>query len=726
MAGRVGRPRIRLVGIAELVCRGRQEAWKRLERIGLPGRRSAPTSAPLGLERFQTLAQHRFFMGAQSVDLAARLAERWPDTRERAIASADAISRGRFDLLGVRALSFGDPVDWHLDPISGRRAPRVHWSRLNPLDFAAVGDSKVIWELNRHQWLLDLGQAYRLTGDERHATTCVRYLREWMRDNPPGVGINWTSSLEVAMRLISWCWVLALLRGSAALTQDLFERMLEGIETHASHVERYLSWYFSPNTHLTGEALGLFYAGCLFPDLRLAGRWLRLGRRILVEQSGRQVLPDGVHFEQSTCYQRYTVEIYLHFLILAGRNGVAVPDEVRERIRRALDFLLAIRRPDGSVPQIGDGDAGGLLPLTRRSVEDFRDVFSTAAALFRRSDYAWAAEECAPETLWLLGEPGLKAFEALRPAPPASVSSRAFRDGGYVVMRDRWDREAHHLILDVGPLGCPISGGHGHADLLSIQCSIFGRPCLSDPGTYCYTADPHWRDFFRGTSAHSTVLVDGTGQADPAGAFAWKTRPRARLRRWISTETFDLADGEHDAYRSLRDPVAHRRRVIFVKPRYWVVVDDLAAEQDHRVELRFQFGPMKVTVHPDGWARAGGPEGRGLLIRPFAAVGLEGEVREGDLAPIRGWASPEYGRRRPAPVLIYSTVTRLPLRIVTLLLPTENPSARPPVVSPLAGEGPGPVGVVFEGGRESVRFDESGGVTIHPPRPADSDRGRIA
>src|SRR5207245_3324248 len=138
-------------------------------------------------------------------------------------------------------------------------------------------------------------------------------------------GINWASSLEVALRLIAWCWSLALFEASPALRPELFARMQASIEDHARHVERYLSHYFSPNTHLTGEALGLFYAGTVFPDLRPARRWRARGTRILAEATARQVLPDGVYYEQSTCYQRYSVEILLHYLILGGRTGLAAP-----------------------------------------------------------------------------------------------------------------------------------------------------------------------------------------------------------------------------------------------------------------------------------------------------------------------------------------------------------------------------------------------------------------
>jgi len=258
----------------------------------------------------------------------------------------------------------------------------------------------------------------------------------------------------------------------------------------------------------------------------------------------------------------------------------------------------------------------------------------------------------------------------------------------------------------VGPLGCPFSAGHGHADLLSIQGSVFGQPCLVDAGTYGYTAEPRWRDFFRGTTAHSTVVVDGLGQAVPAGPFKWDARPRARLHRWQSTEASDDAEASHDAYSRLADPVVHRRRVLFVKPGYWVFVDDLDGRAEHAVELRFQFAPIEVTVGPDLWARARVSAGRGLLVKPFATVALKGEVHEGELAPIQGWISPDYGRRGPAPALIYSTVTRLPLRIMTLLLPTEHLFAAPPAVTPLLGDGDAPLGVVLDNARVSAFVDD--------------------
>ena len=388
-----------------------------------------------------------------------------------------------------------------------------------------------------------------------------------------------------------------------------------------------------------------------------------------------------------------------------------LPAAVAERVGRMLDVLLALRAPDGSMPQIGDADGGSLLPLAAARPDDLRGVFAIAAAVFGRADYAWAAGGApAPEALWLCGPAGLDAFDALGAAPPpGGALARSSPHGGYAVMRSGWDGGAHQLIFDVGPLGCPVSGGHGHADLLSVQCAVFGEPYLVDSGTYCYTGDPARRDYFRSTAAHSAVMVDGESQASPAGPFRWADRPGARLLDWRSTADLDFAEAHHRAYVELPGgEVVHRRRVVFVKGRYWVVVDDLEGDGEHQIDLQFQFAPLEVHVDPTLWARARGRTGRELLVRPFASVALKASVHTGELDPLRGWVSPIYGQRVPAPLLVYSTVTSLPLRVLTLLLPSVGPLAAAPSVSAVIDPSGEPVGLLLEEAGERIAFRERG------------------
>ena len=694
----------------EIAGRGRHEARKWIERAGLAGRPwwddTVRIDTSIGIDAGRA-AMGRFFEGATSAATPDLLAERAPASCKRTIAQADEIVRGRFELLGHPDLRFGDPIDWHLDPNSGRRAPLVHWSRLDALRPIGDGDCKLVWELNRHQWLVRLGQAYRLTGDERFAISFTVRLQRWMDANPPGVGINWASSLEVGLRLISWCWALHLFSGSRALGPELTSLMVGGIATHAGHVARHLSYYSSPNTHLTGEALALFYAGTLLPGAPPARQWRALGSRILTEEIERQVLSDGVYFEQSTCYQRYTLETYLHFLALAERNRHAVPQRVRDRMGLMLDFLIALRGPDGTMPQIGDADGGRLLPLDSGDADDFSALFSTSAALLGRDDCAWAASNVSSETLWLLGAGGLAAFDALSAAPPTRSPSRLFPHGGYVVMSGGRSRRDHQLIFDVGPLGCSVSAGHGHADFLAIACSVFGRPCLVDPGTFCYTRDPRWREHFRGNSAHSTVTVDGESPVRSNGPFSWQEKPAARLVRWISKPDFDFADADHDAYIRLSESVIHRRRVLFVKPRFWVIVDDLSGTLEHTVEMRYQFAPgYQVDLERTPWIAARGPAGPGLFAIVFGTVPILPKLLEGSLDPIGGWVSPIFGKRLPAPALCYRASGRFPIRIATLLFPVERTTVPTPHVAPLVGGDSPLCGFAIDGGEQFILIDD--------------------
>ncbi|HEY3053337.1 MAG TPA: alginate lyase family protein [Thermoanaerobaculia bacterium] len=691
--------------LPELVYRGRQETFKWVERIYPTAVDRPPHGDRERLSAFLHNSEAHFFEGPFDEQLPATLKSGMTQHCEDLLASAEEIFRGRFDLLGYRDLDLGDHPDWHFDPIANRRAPMRHWSRIDPLDFDTVGDSKIIWELNRHQWLLRLAQAYRLTGDKRYAHVVVRHLQDWINANPAGVGINWASSLEIAFRLIAWCWTLILIRDSRELTPDVFARVLASVEEHATRIERYLSYYFSPNTHLTGEALGLVYAGIVFPDLKRAARWQSVGTGILVQELERQVLSDGVYFERSTCYQRYTVDIYLHFLILAARTGIEVPARTREVVRSMVDVLVALRQPDGAMPSIGDEDSGQLLPLGRTRPDDYRAMFATAAVVFREPAYALAAGDVAADTLWLCGTSAAKIFRGIEQSPPSGDPCRAFAAGGFAVMRNGWDQTGHALIFDTGPLGCPVSSGHGHADLLSIQCSAFGQRYLVDAGTGCYTADRDVRDFFRGTAAHSTVMIDRKSQAEPAGPFGWKRRSSAQLLGWSSDDMLAFADAEHDGYHALPDPVSHRRRVMFIKPRYWVVIDDVTGTANHDVEVRFQFAPMGVRIDPTGWVRATRDGRQGLLLRAFASVPIEGQIRKGCRAPMEGWISPSYGEIEPAPAVVYATNTQLPLRVVTLLWPFEN-ADEPPSVSIMQDRAGSPIGFDLPDLRESLAFGD--------------------
>lgn len=609
---------------AELRERAAQALSIRGERLGWSPDLKLPrpstivedrVSAVQLLERFRSPAAPVLLPGfADPARTTEVLRQRWPEDEARTLGAAGQIREGRFDLLGYQDLRFGASPDWHLDPVAGKRAPEAHWSRIPFLDAEIIGDHKVIWELSRHQYFATLGKAYWYTGDEGWAALWAEHLRSWMDANPPKQGVHWASSLELAFRAISWTWALHWFRRSPHLTPELYERTLGQLYLHGRHIERYLSTYFSPNTHLTGEALGLFYLGTVFPELRRARRWREMGLKILTEQLGVQVYDDGVYFEQATYYGRYTADFYLHLLLLARAHGVAVNPAVETRVQALLDQLMYLTQPDGSTPLLGDDDGGRLLPLDAQQPNDFRDTLAVAAAMFGRSDYRRVAGEPAEATLWLLGPEGPDAWDALEPAEPRRTSV-AFPQGGRWVMRDGWGSDANYLLVDCGPHGTQ-NCGHAHADALAVVIATRGKPVLVDPGTYTYTAFPELRDRFRSSLAHNTLVVDGESSSVPHGPFQWSHIARCSVQRWMSAERFDFFEGMHDGYTRLPDPAVHTRSILFIRGEYWVLRDRVAAAGTHRLELRFHFAPeYQIAEVPGGVAARdhGGSEALRIL-----------------------------------------------------------------------------------------------------------------
>ena len=593
----------------------------------------------------------------------------WPAEELRrivgAVASVEAsgVSRpGYFELLGYGSLNFGDPVDWHLEATTGKRCPMLPWKQLDNLDSSLTGEKKVVWELNRHQFLLSWARQYWLDGDERLAERVCEHVKSWIRENPVGMGINWVSSLELAFRSISWLWAFAILQQSETWAKEDKAVFVGALGDHAGHIARHLSLYSSPNTHLTGEALALYFIGNAVPELRQATAWRQLGRTILLRELPKHVLADGVYFERTTWYHRYTFDFYMHFLLLASRSGDILSHRVANSVQLLADHLMWITRPDGTSPSIGDDDGGRLFPICRAASDDWRVALCNAAIMFKRRDFRYVAGSFSEESSWLFGAAAREQFEQIQSDPP-TANSKAFPHGGYFVMRSGWDRDANYLVLDCGPHGV-MNCGHAHSDALAIEVSGQGRKHLIDPGTYVYSSDAPERDLFRHGKMHNTLTIDGQSASVTSGPFKWSHVARPRLECWHDQICFTFARGFHDGFARLPDPVIHRRSVLFPMREYWVVLDELTAAGPHTCDVNWQLAheaSAKETADGQGFMVAVG--GVDLSIIACEAGG-SWSVRD-------SWVSPVYGARMPSKSLNYQFEFSVNASVLSLLLPGQ-------------------------------------------------------
>ena len=310
-----------------------------------------------------------------------------------------------------------------------------------------------------------------------------------------------------------------------------------------------------------------------------------------------QTLADGAHFEKSTYYHVYALDLFLLHAILE-----APPAEYVEGLTRMAEYLHALAGPGWEIPLLGDDDGGRLFHPHGERARFCRGSLAACAAYLKRAEWLRTGRDLEEMALWWLGP------EKARPqgSGRAFAGSRIFADSGLAVMGDGETQ----LILDVDAFGAG-GAGHSHAHALGIVCRRGDRWLLIDPGTYTYVADPEWRAEFRGTAAHNTLKINKMDQAVGAGAFRWQEKPETKILKWASSARCDHIDTEC-RYRGL----VHRRRILFRKPDLFVVIDSVHGAGEEVTVERF--------LAPTG--RSGG------CVHQHAVVGRKG-LRDGLAVP---------------------------------------------------------------------------------------------
>ncbi|MDL2357389.1 MAG: alginate lyase family protein, partial [Pseudomonadota bacterium] len=567
---------------------------------------------------------------------------------------ADRICAGQVTLFAGLRADVGARPQWQRDPATGIVGPATFSGAIDITDRALVGDIKHVWELNRHLHLVRLAQAASVSADARYLQTLAAQLRDWLDQCPPRRGPNWTSALELGIRLLNWSLLWQLLGGDAsalfagAAGQRLRRDWLRSIHAHCRHIARHLSRHSSANNHLIGELAGLFVGAATWPCWAASPGWQARAAAGLERQLGLQYSRDGVNREQAFAYHVFSAE----FLFAAGLAGQAwgLPFSPRywQRLRRAVRFLRSVRDVGGHVPMVGDGDDGIAFRLGPDGTDRAAQLLALAGAVFDG-----APAPCAGARWLLHALPGAR--------PPACGEAGpqrgwAFPDGGYLLFGARFGQPREILgMLDCGPLGYLGIAAHGHADALAVTLSIGGEPCLVDPGTYSYWQQPRWRDYFRGTAAHNTVRVDGLDQSVSGGRFMWLRHAGARIERMPQAPgAFDFC-GSHDGYLRLPDPVRHRRSVRFDAAGATLLVrDELAARKAHRLEQFWHFAPGLVAELDGAGLRV---RGRAFSLQlQVSGAQLQLELLHGADDPPLGWYSPAYEAKQPCHVLKITTM----------------------------------------------------------------------
>jgi hypothetical protein len=588
------------------------------------------------------------------------------DGEKSVIAEAERILAGNLPFFGQLSFESGFPPRWFQNPVTGQTvSPHQAWTQLR---FAspAHGDLKFILEPSRFLFVYPLVRAYAFSGDEKFPQAFWNAIEDWARHSPPMAGPLWICGQECSLRILAWSFALYAFVHSPSTTSERVALLVSMIAAHAWRTAQTLGYARSQRSnHLISEAVGLWTAGTLYPELREAQVWQNLGARLLHEAVLDQITPEGVSQQHSFNYQRMILHLLLWTLRLAEIHKAPLHEDIRVRTQAAFDFMRAWVDPvSGTAPNYGSDDGSLILPLALGDYRDFRPLLQLGAGVLNRP--ALKSGPWDEAALWF----GVKPIASEKPASvsPPSAETGYFHLGNEnswaLIRAGRYTRRPFQ------------------ADQLHVDLWWQGINLARDAGTYLYNGPPPWNNGLAATAIHNTVMVDHRDQMRRVGRFLWVDWAQAsgRLYSALGRACPDRFEGEHDGYK--RIGVKHRRTVQWLDGAGWIIVDDIEGTCVHDVRLHWLMADLVYEVYDSPFRVVFTSEQSRLRCSILAsspgsaAIIRAGTQVKGNLADaetqVLGWESPTYGDLRPAVSLLYETRSQLPVRYVTAILTDER------------------------------------------------------
>lgn len=450
-------------------------------------------------------------------------------------------------------------------------------------DYCPNGDEEWVFMLNRHRYFTALGQSYALTGNEKYAKGFFNLIDHWIDNNPLGVERYKTTwrTIEAGCRCENWIKSLMYFINSKEINGKILEKIIISLYEHGKYIYNSYNHFRRLSNWGVIENHGLFMISVFLPELKDSALYRKESINRLEEEIKLQVMKDGMHWEQSPMYHNEVLHCYLDTIILAERNKLSLPSIILEKTKAMsyADFYMA--KPNHHQPMQSDSDD-----------TDLRDIITKAAVIFRDGTLKYGAYPYIDfESIWDLGCKSLKEFEDISIEEPKH-KSYGFNYSGNYYMRSGWGEKDNYLYFHCGNLG----SGHGHADLLHFDLFSKGESILIDPGRYTYVEGNALRDYLKSCKAHNTITVDDEDFTLCEGSWKYAKAATSIKQEFISEEAFDFVQASHLGYMDLKDPVFITRKVIFVKPYYYVLVDEFYSKGKHNYKQYFHFDKGEVTL----------------------------------------------------------------------------------------------------------------------------------
>lgn len=362
---------------------------------------------------------------------------------------------------------------------------------------------------------------------------------------------------------------------------------------------------------------------CAFPGLKDAEKWRRHATDGVALQAAWSIQPDGSHDEFSYDYARQVGQQFNWCALTLLRHGYDVPEGLRGNLLRLNEQFTELFCPGDQKPPFGDSHPGRAA---------LRNQARWASVLFLDGRFKHFAEEPQERFLQQMAailspaapESWVRAYKELEARPPdEGRSSSILPDAGWAVLRTGWTAGDNAVALSWRGSDRVAHSGRDH---LGINIWAAGKPiAVKLAGTRSYNGE-YPAGYALTPRVSNLVLLE-----DDKGALLPFARVTGALRNWASSAQYDFVDVEHLGWDGGR--VKARRRVLYVKPDWLVVIDDhedLRQAQGGKAAMQWQahIGTNAPEIRGERavWQRAGA----------YGMAWLLGTAPEVEALPVEG------------------------------------------------------------------------------------------
>jgi len=558
-------------------------------------------------------------------------------------------------------INLENEIDWHHDLKSDKTFPLI-FSKDIDIRSGEYGNAKIVWEINRLQFLLPLAIKCRITKSDDDLQHWMDLMKSWVQQNPYLTGINWYSNIEINLRLIVWyfCWQILLadddLKNNSGFISFVKEVWLPTIYDHCVYSKNNQSKHSSANNHLIAEYSGLFVASVCWP-FKESAEWSLHSKEGLENEIIKQHSINGINKEEASEYIQFITDFFLIPLAVADKYLIQFSDTYKNYLYKICDYLLNLLDINGGFVKYGDEDDGKVLVVSNNlHFNNFLSILISGAIIFEEKKFKKINNKFDFKNWLLWGEKGKNIYNDLE-NNKIELSSTFYKEEGHFIFKKTYIDDVHkeiYLHFDASPLGFLSIAAHGHADALSVVLTLDGNPFLIDAGTYTYHTEKKWRQYFVSTTAHNTINIDDINQAEYIGPTMWLKHYTVDIINSIQQPNIEIASARHSGYKKI--DCSHERTVEFNREKeYFIVTDNVDLNnRSHKVfqpwHLHPSIGFEKIDSHNFILQHKQG--GRKLKIEFSRLVNIK--IINGQTDPVMGWYSSSFLKKEPTTVLLGS------------------------------------------------------------------------